>query len=139
MSDRPWPELCAGPKKAPQVLRSLFKGPSGGISTPRGLPSSERRLRRVLAERLPGAPGQREDQAERLAGHLRRVRPGKAPEAPLVKAAELRLERLRAPVEVPADIGLAQQERGSGRAAHVELRGSRWHVMAMGSHAWWLG
>eukprot|EP00439_Symbiodinium_sp_Y106_P067569 s886_g11.t1 len=83
----------------------------------RGLPSDERGLRRVLWEKLPGSkdppplqktPRQpelpeviqekREDQAKRLDHFLRKVRPQKQPESPLIAAAQRRLERLKEPL-----------------------------------------
>ncbi|CAK9021735.1 unnamed protein product [Durusdinium trenchii] len=42
----------------------------------------------------------REEQAQRLERLLRKVRPGKGPDAPLIRAAELRLKRLQEPLPV---------------------------------------
>ncbi|CAK9021734.1 unnamed protein product [Durusdinium trenchii] len=96
----------------------------------KSLPSNERNLRRLLSERLPlpgrlcsrpicqfashsprslcASPDpppdrlieMREEQAQRLERLLRKVRPGKGPDAPLIRAAELRLKRLQEPLPV---------------------------------------
>eukprot|EP00434_Breviolum_minutum_P022921 symbB.v1.2.020221.t1/scaffold1651.1/size107612/6 len=97
----------------------------------RGLPNHERNLRRLLAERLPvldppstqSTPREqpmtidqvldlRAEQTHRLERLIRKVRPGKDPEAPLIKAAELRLKRLNEP--------LALQEEPEEKEAKCE-------------------
>ncbi|CAK9021733.1 unnamed protein product [Durusdinium trenchii] len=104
----------------PGALHALYRQPEAQAVIAnawcKSLPSNERNLRRLLSERLPlpdppsaqSTPREppdrliemREEQAQRLERLLRKVRPGKGPDAPLIRAAELRLKRLQEPLPV---------------------------------------
>eukprot|EP00435_Cladocopium_sp_Y103_P050378 s1316_g15.t1 len=98
------------------------------------LPGHERNLRRLLAERLPvpdppKTPSTtprdpltidkvmelRQDQARRLEHLIPKVRPGKDPQAPLMRAAELRLKRLYEPLP------LHEEEEKSEEKPEIEV------------------
>ncbi|CAE7866972.1 unnamed protein product [Symbiodinium sp. KB8] len=136
--------------RLPGALHNLYQQPEVQASAVRtwwdGLPSDERGLRRVLWEKLPGSkdppplqqtPRQpelpeviqqkREDQAKRLDHFLRKVRPQKQPESPLIAAAQRRLERLKEPLpaqdsSIPEGVEAQQAEVAAGDDDEVLLQ-----------------